>query len=329
MFPKRTAIKDCLVCLCSRFYKQMSIGQPVVLFKCPHQNSNTNSVIINLSHFWSNVQMLTVITYICGMYNSFKLLSEATNNIQQNLNIMQLAVNFAFIVNLTFIFTKQDRVVELQSIQGGFEKHAEAMLPHIFNNKEIKTANTLNSLIMIVHFVSLLSIISYSLYNALYTSQYAICMTEFLVFYSSPNIMLFYIYTYYLAYRINENINKKIMAILKARLKNQHVLNHDILQRYVTTKKIMSKVIVSLLNKRAVAIVLVIFFVGICGVLISYIFIKNSIYVICKHYAIQYFQFLMFLTLIVGLCVAADMVPHSVRNLLFIIKHTKITTSMV
>lgn len=305
---------ECFSCLSSSFLKWMRLLQPVVIMKCPHKDKNVKKVQIEISHFWSNIQIITMPFYVKALYDAYKKYLTSNTEEDYMFNFGRICAFLSLHVCLFFLFNQKKRLYELQMLQNIFDVTSKSNLPSILNVNAVKDINLVNTRINIYESVWIALLVGYILYTAYKTSQYLFCTIELLVTISSFNILLFYAYIYYIACKAFENWYIQIFNCMNARLTNcqdDSSMMHT-LKKYVDVLKLLMRTVEMFLSFRGFPILLVTVCILVCNVTVMYGAIRHFEVVLREEFYFRGIQISFVFILHQIMCVLASMVLEQV-----------------
>lgn len=312
MLPKTSiAYKgDCLVCLCGKFYKIMRYNQPVILLDCPHQNTDIQRVTMTISHTWSNLQMLMIFVYIFAIKECFDSISNASNDQEMMIALLDFGIVGSYCICLAFIFPKKNRLDEMESIQTVFEKHADMWLPPIFDEEQLRKINFINSCLVFSVLLVNGILVAYTAFVLYKTTLYFTVIFGFLLTCGSTNISFFYTYTYFIAYKVDTQITKLICEAIEDCRKDRN----SFLRRLMDSKIAVKKTIDGFLGKRAVSLIIVFLCTTTGGIILAYVVIKRPLKMPTDEKVYLLFCYCFMFVSVYLLCELASCVYGSVSN---------------
>lgn len=308
---------DCIVCVSNGVYKVFRLCQPFLQYDCQHKNKNLKQPSITLSRFWSNIQLLFLITWLIAFRNTFKALSVSTG-IETVKCMMRIFILFGFNLHVWFLTTQKCRLKEMLLVQSAFGKMSDLRLPSLLPETFLKRFRFWNNVIIILEFVFFMACACYVSYKMYVIEEYAVWTIEFLNVFVAPNIFFFYSYTYYLATVAYKKASQDLMNFMKLRFVDDTIPLSDLLRKYIDAKKVICKAIHTILQYREGPILDVVMVVVVLSVGSCYIFIVYTRYILDEDILFKFFQSYNLLLHICVMCVLASRLPEEVSIKLII-----------
>lgn len=306
---------DCTVCMYGHIYKLFRICQPIVLINCPHKDDKLSDIRVEISKFWSNLQLILVPIFLKALYNSYIKFVESTTEKEVLFNGGRVVLILCFSVNILFITSKSLRYNEIVILQRIINYINVRFLVKILKQKYLRNFRRKNRILMGLYIASFCVMLPYNTYKAYQSSEYAIWTIEFMLSFGSPSIVFFYWYLYYAANTINKSINAHIVRIMKLRLMYQYNSYNltDKLKVYADCKKMIAKAILEIIKYREFAVFCVTIFLPLAYIVLLYLIIRYSKYSLMEEMLYRQSQVFGFLTCFAALCFQASKIAESVR----------------